>query len=183
MDRKTARVASEIVEAGLQELSAQEPSLERLRELFVGLGGSLAEVEIGHFARGLSSAQESEAQPLRERIATDLHREAAQIVFRGVTTGVLALRLADYTLEEAVTKLAWELRSQVAEENPADSLEDAVLHMRRAYVFAAAGLDRLAETNESKDLVDFSLELIWEINAPVVIGAASTRAIEVEAPH
>lgn len=184
MDSASQRVASEILEASLSDATEPVANVSRgeLAEAFVALGAAIAEAEVGNFARQLDSVRSDEpgAAELRQKVAADLHKNAALIIRRGVQVASIAWRLADRDAEEAMQSSAWELRSALNEDEvPATSTPDAMSMAHRNYVLAAGDLEHAWNADDRPtELSRFAEDILSNVVVFAVAGAAMARAVE-----
>ena len=184
MDTQSRRVAIEIVEAGAERASTQvgpasRPNLDRA---FLQLGEWLAEAETDARLRTFDSLRGDEpgAVDLRQRVATDLHRKAVELVTSGLRVAALAYQLGGFSAKDAIGAVTWYLRSEVAEYDEVHPDDELLSVALLNYVRGAGTLYRLPESSAS-ELHAFAQDLLDNVVAPSVQAAACARAIELPA--
>jgi hypothetical protein len=183
MDTQSIRVGNEILNAGADQLRASggTVSWERLSLKFLCLGSCLSSVFIDNYARSLSSLQSTEdgAVALRERVAQEMHKEAAGIVKIGGEAAAMARVLGGDEEADALAEIAGQLRGDLEEDSIIsceDSSELIVIALRN-YVFAADALQTLHFQDGEAEVNSF-VSPVLEVVGAAVQAASLVRADE-----
>ena len=143
----------------------------------------MTEVETDVRFRTFDSLRGNEpgAVDLRQRVATDLHRKAVELVSAGLRVAALAYQLGGSSPEDAIGAVTWYLRSEVAEYDEVHPDDELLSVALLNYVRGAGMLYRMPESGNSADLPAFAQDLLGNVVAVSVRAAACARAIEVPA--
>ena len=183
VDDRSRRVGEEILNAGADQLRADGGSVtwERASLKFLCLGSCLSSVFIDNYTRSLASLQavEAGAVALREKVAKEMHREAAGIVKIGGEAAVMARLLRGEDEAHAVGEIAELLRRHMDDDAilPGDDPDELIVIALRNYVFAAAALQTLHFKDDDAE-VDAFVEAVLSVVGAAVQAASLVRADE-----